>query len=59
MIKNNSKKCLCCGGCVSICPKDAITLKNMKIIIDKDKCIGCKKCVLFCPVDAIDFIEEK
>ncbi|MCK5040378.1 MAG: 4Fe-4S binding protein [Candidatus Aenigmarchaeota archaeon] len=57
-IKNNKKKCLSCGGCVSICPKNAITLKNMEIIIDKDKCIECKSCVSFCPVEAMEYVKE-
>ncbi|MCK5476352.1 MAG: 4Fe-4S binding protein [Candidatus Aenigmarchaeota archaeon] len=57
MIINNKKKCLSCGGCISICPKKAITLKKMNIIINKDLCIECKKCVLFCPVEAMEHVE--
>ena len=50
---NDPKKCLSCAGCVGVCPKDAISLKDMKIVIDASKCIDCGVCVKFCPVGAM------
>ncbi len=49
----NREKCIGCGGCVSICPVDAIELKNKTINIDEEKCIECGKCVEFCPAGAL------
>ncbi|OYT33777.1 MAG: ferredoxin [Candidatus Aenigmarchaeota archaeon ex4484_52] len=56
IIRNDKKKCLSCAGCVSICPKGAISFKNGKIIIDKKKCIKCSNCIDFCPVGAMELV---
>ncbi|MBT4870683.1 MAG: 4Fe-4S binding protein [Candidatus Diapherotrites archaeon] len=50
--KNNFEKCLYCGGCVGVCPVQAITLKDTRLIIDPKKCINCGACVSICPVGA-------
>jgi len=46
-------KCCYCGGCVGVCPKDALVLQETVISVDDERCIGCGICVKFCPVDAI------
>lgn len=46
------EKCLRCGGCVSICPADALTLTERELVCSK-KCTNCGICVRFCPVGAI------
>lgn len=50
------KKEDCCGcyGCMNICPKQCIVMKNddegfVYPYIDKDKCIGCNLCEKVCP----------
>ena len=53
VLKVEKSKCLSCGGCVSICPFDALTLRNMSIAVDKDKCTECATCTRFCPVGAL------
>jgi len=52
MIKVDNSKCIQCGGCVSVCPKEALKLTN-EIKCDEKKCIKCKMCVNFCPVGAL------
>ena len=47
-----------CMGCVAhpcreVCPRDAISMKNGKSVIDQTKCIKCGKCKAICPYDAI------
>lgn len=47
-----------CMGCVahpcqSVCPREAITMKGGKSVIDQEKCIKCGKCKAVCPYDAI------
>jgi uncharacterized protein len=49
-----TEKCIGCGQCGKVCPKQAITLENKKSFIDKMLCIGCGECMTVCPVDAID-----
>ena len=49
---NNKNKCLYCGGCVGVCPVQAIQLKGTRLVIDSKKCINCGACVKICPVGA-------
>jgi len=47
------KKCLACGGCISVCPQDAITMQSSKAVVDKKQCISCTICIRTCPIGAI------
>ena len=49
----DNESCMECGGCVSVCPVDALTLDKDGIQVN-DKCICCFKCITFCPVSAIE-----
>jgi len=53
MVRVNPDKCLYCGGCVGVCPANAITLYETRIKISDD-CIECMTCVKFCPVGAME-----
>jgi uncharacterized protein (DUF362 family)/Pyruvate/2-oxoacid:ferredoxin oxidoreductase delta subunit len=46
-------KCIRCGRCVKVCPKQCITLKKRGIQIDYHKCIACFCCQESCPAAAI------
>ncbi|MFH1788098.1 MAG: 4Fe-4S binding protein [Candidatus Altiarchaeota archaeon] len=46
-------KCLYCGGCVGICPVDAMELREVVIVVDEKACTRCGTCVKYCPVGAI------
>ncbi|MCK4995530.1 MAG: 4Fe-4S binding protein [Thermoplasmatales archaeon] len=47
------KKCLSCGGCISVCPQDALSMDGMKALVEENKCISCAICIRTCPVGAI------
>jgi len=47
-------KCLACGGCISVCPQDALLMYGGKAYVTSDKCISCSICIKICPVGAID-----
>ena len=51
--KVDKKKCLSCGGCISVCPQDAISWIGNKAFVDNEKCISCAICIRTCPVGAI------
>ncbi len=47
-----------CQGCLAhpcheVCPKNAISFKGGRSVIDQDLCIKCGKCVTACPYNAI------
>ncbi|MCK5333207.1 MAG: 4Fe-4S binding protein [Candidatus Aenigmarchaeota archaeon] len=52
-VSTDYTKCLACGGCVSVCPQNALTLSNLVVECDPKKCTNCKVCVKFCPVGAL------
>ena len=42
---NEQNRCVACGVCVKVCPKDAISIyKGCYAQIDEEKCIGCGIC---------------
>lgn len=51
----DKKKCVGCGACVNICPKDAIDFVTdewgyYRSYVNPDKCVNCGKCISVCPV---------
>jgi len=48
-----TEKCIACGDCESICPKDAITVNGQMAAVAYSKCIRCFCCHEVCPEDAI------
>lgn len=53
MVSVIKQKCLYCGGCVGLCPTDALTLEETYLVIS-DACIDCGICISFCPVGALE-----
>ena len=47
-------KCIGCGRCAEICPRNTIALKNNKAKIRTKDCIRCFCCHEMCPVKAIE-----
>jgi len=53
----DASRCSYCGGCVSICPVDAIHLAETRLRIS-EACIECGLCVPACPVGALSEAQE-
>ena len=57
MAKKINEFCISCGGCVAVCPYEAIVDKDGKYVIVRNLCKdddNCgRKCVTNCPVGAI------
>jgi digeranylgeranylglycerophospholipid reductase len=52
MINLDAALCCYCGGCVSVCPEDAIRLAETRLVIG-ETCTRCGLCVKACPVGAL------
>ena len=48
----NEELCSVCGYCIDICPVDAISMADGKIVSDPELCIKCCACVKDCPEGA-------
>ena len=46
-------KCLACGGCIAVCPEDALSMDGGRAFVTVDKCISCAICIRICPIGAI------
>ncbi len=57
MITVDKEKCARCGGCVAVCPVDALSLTEHGISCS-EKCIDCSTCVRFCPVKALALMKK-
>ncbi|MBD3401252.1 ferredoxin [candidate division GN15 bacterium] len=51
------ENCLRCGGCVPICPTEALVLLASGITCDHDHCVVCGDCTFFCPVRALELAD--
>ncbi len=51
--KVSNEKCTGCESCVSVCPVEAISMKDGKALVNKDTCVDCGACVGECPAEAI------
>ena len=47
-----SEKCIGCGQCAKICPRENIEIRNGKAFIGRN-CVGCLGCLQYCPTKAI------
>lgn len=46
-------KCIKCGVCRDACEKQAITVYESGIEIDKSRCVECHTCTQYCPTEAL------
>ncbi|MDD4746258.1 MAG: [Fe-Fe] hydrogenase large subunit C-terminal domain-containing protein [Salinivirgaceae bacterium] len=52
-LKVDNDLCYGCTHCMTVCPTEAIRVRNGKAIIYEHKCIDCGMCFKVCPVQAI------
>jgi len=56
-LKISSELCMGCSHCMSVCPTEAIRVRNGKAILYENRCVDCGECFKACPVSAI-FIDQ-
>lgn len=52
-LKVHDELCTGCTHCMTVCPTEAIRVRNGKAVIIADRCIDCGMCLRSCPVNAI------
>jgi NAD-dependent dihydropyrimidine dehydrogenase PreA subunit len=57
MILIDHVRCAYCGGCVSVCPVEALSLAETRLEVSDD-CIDCGDCTAACPVGALSSPED-
>ena len=56
-IEIDEEKCVHCGACYSLCPVDAILIKDdYSIQFDEKQCVRCGACLDACPMAAISLV---
>lgn len=59
MILVKEDLCDFCGVCASVCPPDAIEVREAEIRIDQQTCSDCKLCTYVCPVETLELVDER
>ena len=57
--RNCQYGCLGMGDCQTVCPEDAIEIKNALAVVNKNLCTGCGLCVKSCPKAIIEILPKK
>jgi iron only hydrogenase large subunit-like protein len=52
-LKISDDLCIGCSHCMSVCPTEAIRVRNGKAILYENRCVDCGECFKACPVSAI------
>ncbi len=52
-VEIDAPACLCCAGCVAVCPAGALEMNGLVLQCADPSCTGCELCVRFCPVAAL------
>lgn len=53
------ERCIDCGECIQICPREVLTRTADGIVADPAKCDLCQTCAAHCPSEAVDFVGRK
>lgn len=52
-LKILEEQCLGCTHCISVCPTEALRIKNGKAYLLPERCVDCGRCMRACPYKAI------
>jgi len=49
----DADRCIGCGQCVAVCPKETITMEAGKAVVTGDESLNCGHCAAVCPAEAV------
>lgn len=53
------QRCMFCGDCVKVCPKQAVTVDEHGPAIDRRRCRACGRCTEVCPTQALEMVGRR
>ena len=53
------QQCIGAGHCIEACPKEALSLTEEGVIIDRSLCDNCEKCVPVCPAAGLELLGKR
>ncbi len=59
-LMQKADKCLRCGACVAVCPRQAVSLSSEGLPqIDRERCVNCGLCAASCPGRALMMVGQE
>ena len=55
----DARRCLRCGHCAQVCPREALALRADRVAIDRSRCVACGACARECPSEALKIEGER
>lgn len=49
-------RCIACGRCAQVCPRDVFAVGEIAMLPEIDRCEQCGACIVQCPTDALAFV---
>jgi nitroreductase/NAD-dependent dihydropyrimidine dehydrogenase PreA subunit len=49
----DAERCIGCGACVRVCPKETLSMQDEKAVVSGDTSLNCGHCAAACPTGAI------
>ncbi|MBQ2968571.1 MAG: glycyl-radical enzyme activating protein [Clostridia bacterium] len=48
------QKCIGCGKCFAVCPKEAHSMTETAHVLDREKCVACGACAINCYAESLE-----
>ncbi len=53
------KNCIGCGTCMTVCKREALSLQEKSVVIDRTRCVSCGMCAEICPSGTLVTVGKK